>query len=123
MRYFSQSSSSLPLQDFYNILPKPKENPVDYWIRLNKATDTADEGLRSQGRRMENISGEVAQIEWTAKDIQLRIDEYQRESGASAMSYSVPQLKNFQLMLRLCLCPAARPVPTACPAATECSAA
>lgn len=115
MRYFSQSSSSLPLQDFYTTLPKQKENPVDYWIRLNKAADTADEGLRRQGRRMENISGEVAQMfakhcpdpqlssifkckpvsEWTSKDIQLRIDEYQRESGASAMSYSVPQLKSY----------------------------
>lgn len=115
MRYFSQSSSSLPLQDFYTTLPKPKENPVDYWIRLNKAADTADEGLRRLGRRMENISGEVAQMfakhcpdpqlssifkckpvsEWSSKDIQLRIDEYQRESGVSAMSYSVPQLKTY----------------------------
>lgn len=96
MRYFSQSSSSLPLQDFYTTLPKPKENPVDYWIRLNQAADTADEGLRRQGRRMENVSGEVAQMfakhcpdlhlssilkckpvsEWTSRDIQLRIDEY-----------------------------------------------
>ena len=115
MRYFSQSSSSLPLQDFYTTLPKPKENPVDYWIRLNKAADTADEGLRRLGRRMENISGEVAQMfakhcpdpqlssifkckpvsEWSSKDIQLRIDEYQRESGVSAMSCNVPQLKTY----------------------------
>lgn len=114
MRYFSQSSSSLPLQDFYTTLPKPKENPVDYWIRLNKAADTADEGLRRQGRRMDNVSGEVAQMfakhcpdphlssilkckpvsEWTSRDIQLRIDEYQRELRASTLSYNVPQLKS-----------------------------
>lgn len=114
MRYFSQSSSSLPLQDFYTTLPRPKENPVDYWIRLNKAADTADEGLRRQGRRMENIGGEVAQMfakhcpdsqlssifkckpvsEWTSRDIQLRIDEYQREMRASAASYGAPQLKS-----------------------------
>lgn len=114
MRYFSQSSSSLPLQDFYTTLPKPKENPVDYWIRLNKAADTADEGLQRQGRRMENVSGEVAQMfarhchdphlssilnckpvsEWTSRDIQLRLDEYQRELRASTPSYNVPQLKS-----------------------------
>lgn len=115
MRYFSQSSSSLPLQDFYTTLPTQKENPVDYWIRLNKAADTANEGLRRMGRKMENLSGEVAQMfakhcpdpqlsnifrckpvsEWTSKDIQLRIDEYQRESGASTRSFSVPQLKTY----------------------------
>lgn len=33
IRYFGQSLSALPLQDFYTSLPKPKENPVDYWIR------------------------------------------------------------------------------------------
>jgi hypothetical protein len=114
MRYFSQSSSSLPLQDFNTTLPKPKENPVDYWIRLNKAADTADEGLHRQGRKMENICGEVAQMfakhcpdpqlssifkckpvsEWTSRDIQLRVDEYQREWGVSATSQSFPQLKS-----------------------------
>ena len=63
---------------------------------------------------MENINGEVAQMfakhcpdpqlssifkcklvnEWTSKDIQLRIDEYQREWSASATSQSFPQLKS-----------------------------
>lgn len=119
LRYFSQSSSSLPLQDFYTTLPKPKENPVDYWIRLNKAADTADEGLRRQGRKMENVSGEVAQMfakhcpdphlssilkckpvsEWNSRDIQLRIDEYQRELRASTLSYNVPQLKSHPVVV------------------------
>ena len=104
IRYFSESSSCLPLEDFYTTLPKHQESPVDYWIRLNKAADTADEGLQRQGRKMENISGEVARMfvkhcpdpglscifkckpisDWTSRDIQVRIDEYQRELRASA---------------------------------------
>lgn len=101
LSYFSNTSSCLPLADFYSTQPKPKENPVDYWIRVNKAADLADEGLRRQGRRMENMGEEVACMfvkhcpdtelayafkskpihEWTAKQIQERIDEFQREHG------------------------------------------
>lgn len=31
IRYFSSTSSCLPLQDFYSTLPSHRENPVDYW--------------------------------------------------------------------------------------------
>lgn len=93
------SYSCMPLADFYNTLPKSHENPVDYWVRLNKAADIADECLQRQGKRMEDLSKEVAMMfvrnctdpslsvvfksklvdSWTAKDVQVRIDEYQRE--------------------------------------------
>ena len=61
-QHFSEVSySSVPLADFYGTVPKRNECPIDYWVRLNKAADAADECLRRrQGRRMENLSGEVA---------------------------------------------------------------
>lgn len=34
LKYFRDASSCLPLADFYSTCPEPKENPVDYWIRL-----------------------------------------------------------------------------------------
>lgn len=103
IQYFSNTSSCLPLQDFYSTLPNQKENPIDYWIRLNKAADMAEEGLKHQGRHMENMGGEIAKMfvkhcpdpelasvfkykqihEWTSKEIQGRIDEYQRERVSS----------------------------------------
>lgn len=98
-RYFSDAASCLPLADFYSTYPEPRENPVDYWIRLNKSADLAEEGLRRQGRFMDNISMEVTRMfvkhcpdpellclfkckpidEWNARDIQRRLDDYQRE--------------------------------------------
>ncbi|KAL2098393.1 hypothetical protein ACEWY4_007600 [Coilia grayii] len=93
------SYSCMPLADFYNTLPRSHENPVDYWVRLNKAADIADECLQRQGRRMEDLNREVAMMfvrncpdpalsvvfksklvdSWTAKEVQVRINEYQRE--------------------------------------------
>ncbi|KAI3369532.1 hypothetical protein L3Q82_007742 [Scortum barcoo] len=45
--------------DVYNTLPLTGENPMDYWIRLNKAVDVADECLRRQGRNIENPAHEM----------------------------------------------------------------
>ena len=103
LRYFSDVSSCLPLADFYSTLPRPSESPVDYWLRVNRAADLADEGLRRQGRQMDSSDEEIARMfvkhcpnpelssifkskpihEWSARDIQLRIDDYQRELRAS----------------------------------------
>lgn len=114
LHYFSEASSCLPLADFYATLPKHKENPVDYWIRLNKAADLALEGLRRQGKKTENINNEVALMfvkhcpdpelsctlkckpihEWTSRDVQLRIDDYQRELRDSGRAIGTAQLKN-----------------------------
>lgn len=71
---------------------------MDYCIRMNKAADLADEGLRRQGIRFDNIEEvtwmfvkfcpdpSLASIfrckpiqEWSGKEIQSRIDDYQRE--------------------------------------------
>lgn len=52
-------SSTTPLRDFYETLPKQSESGLDYWIRLNKAIDLADECLKRQGKRVEDPSHEV----------------------------------------------------------------
>lgn len=117
IQYFSSTSSCLPLQDFYSTLPLQKENAVDYWIRLNKAADMAEDGLKRQGRYVEDIGGEIAKMfvkhcpdtelasvfkykqihEWSSKDIQERLDEHQRErvSNVKALTskqYAAPLL-------------------------------
>ena len=111
IQYFSSTSSCLPLQDFYSTLPLQNENAVDYWIRLNKAADMAEEGLKRQGRYIENIGGEIAKMfvkhcpdaelasvfkykqihEWTSKDIQERLDEHQRERVSSVKALTPKQ--------------------------------
>jgi len=114
LHYFSEAPSCLPLTDFYGTLPKSKENPVDYWIRLNKAADLALEGLHRQGKQTENMNDEVALMfvkycpdpelsctlkckpihEWTSRDVQLRIDDYQREQRANYRSTVTTHLKS-----------------------------
>lgn len=111
--YFSDSSSCLPLADFYATLPTRGENPVDYWIRLNKAAELAIEGLRRQGQTATPLTHEVACMfvkhcpdpelsyvfkckpvhEWTARDVQQRIDDYQREVSANGRASGAAQLK------------------------------
>lgn len=110
IQYFSNTSSCLSLQDFYSTLPHLGENPIDYWIRLNKAADMAEEGLERQGRHMYDMGGEIAKMfvkhcpdltlasvfkykqihEWTSKEIQERIDEHQRER-VSSFKANVPK--------------------------------
>lgn len=109
-QYFSHTSSCLPLQDFYSTLPSQRESPVDYWIRLNKAADVAEEGLKRQSRPAGDIGGEISKMfvkhcpdsefasvfkckqihEWTPAEIQERVDEYQRER-VSSVKVNVPK--------------------------------
>ncbi|KAK0146218.1 hypothetical protein N1851_014480 [Merluccius polli] len=99
-QHFSESVTSfMPLADFYDTKPFPTESAVDYWIRLNKAVDTAAERLKRQGKTLDNPSGEVAVMfvthcpdpqlllafssrpleEWTATDVQVRLDEHHQK--------------------------------------------
>lgn len=114
LHYFSDAPSCLPLADFYATLPRHRENPVDYWIRLNKAADVALEGLHRQGKKTENMNDEVALMfvkhcpdpelscilkckpihEWTSRDVQQRIDDYQSELRASSRTAGVAPLKS-----------------------------
>ncbi|KAK3539463.1 hypothetical protein QTP70_008485 [Hemibagrus guttatus] len=50
-------------RDFYATLPRAKENPVDYWIRLNKAADLANEGLHRQAKPLFGLlKGQKARV-------------------------------------------------------------
>ena len=99
-QHFSDLSySCMPLANFYSTLPRVHENPIDYWVRRNKAADIAEECLQRQRKSMGNINKEVAMMfvrhcnepslsvifkskladSWTAKEVQERIDEYHRD--------------------------------------------
>lgn len=91
--------SAIPLADFYATKPRTNESPLDYWVRLNKAAEVAEQCLESEGRSMPNQSMELAvmfirncpskelslvfmskpQREWTASQVQDRLDEFLRE--------------------------------------------
>ncbi|CAI5671585.1 unnamed protein product [Oreochromis niloticus] len=97
--------SSLPMKDFYSTVPRPGENAMDYWIRLNKSIDAADECLRRRGKLVEDPSGEVVSMfinhcpdhnlalsfqlkapeEWTAAEVQSRLDNYVRKMRQSSV--------------------------------------
>lgn len=38
------------------------EKHIDYWVHLNKAADMAEEGLKHQGRNIENMGGEISKM-------------------------------------------------------------
>lgn len=142
LQYFSDTSSCLPLADFYSTLPRPGEGPVDYWLRINRAADLAEEGLCRQGRRMENSSEEVARMfvkhcpdpelsaifkckpiqEWSPRDIQLRIDDHQRELRASGRASGAMQVRSHTATLvdmQPSAAPCTQPVSEQC--STQCS--
>lgn len=93
------SCSSMPLADFYSTVPVAGEDPVEYWIRLNKAVDAAEEGLSRHGRHIDDPRREVTMMfvkycpdpslaavlrfkapeKWTAGEIQEHVDRYQIE--------------------------------------------
>lgn len=92
-------SSTTPMRDFYETLPKQSESGLEYWIRLNKAVDLADECLKRQGKRVEDPSHEVTMMfvrhcpepglytalrskpleRWSASEIQALIDSHHRD--------------------------------------------
>lgn len=88
--------SNLPMRDFYNTVPRVGEDAMEYWIRLNKAIDAADECLRRRGRQVEDPSVEVVMMfishcpdptlalsfqlkppeDWTVAEVQSRLDSH-----------------------------------------------
>lgn len=110
-QHFSDSVTSfMPLADFYDTKPSSTETAVDYWIRLNKAIDTAVEGLTRQGKTLDNPSREVTVMfithcpdpelslvfsckpleEWTASDVQVRLDEHHRRKRLQQRQTACP---------------------------------
>ena len=99
-QHFSELSySSMPLSDFYNTLPAPGEDAMEYWVRLNKTVDVADECLKRQGRSIDDPGHEVSMMfikhcpdqslhsvfkfksadKWSACEIQDRLDEHMQD--------------------------------------------
>ncbi len=99
-QHFSELTySAMPLADFYNTLPTAGENAMDYWIRLNKAVDVAEECLKRQRRNLEEPSKEVTMMfvkhcpdpalsavlkfktadKWKASEIQEHLDDHQAQ--------------------------------------------
>lgn len=94
--------SNLPLADFYAVKPYANEGPLDYWISLNKAAEVTEQCLTSK-EPMTDLSlhlvlmfirncpdKELALVfkskpfrEWTAHEVQDRLDEYLRERKVS----------------------------------------
>ncbi|KAI9999524.1 hypothetical protein NQD34_018446 [Periophthalmus magnuspinnatus] len=54
--------SCMPLADFYSTVPVLGETPVEYWLRLNKALDAAEEGLKRLGRNLTDPCHEAAMM-------------------------------------------------------------
>lgn len=72
---------------------------MDYWIRLNKAIDVADECLRRRNKSVEDPAAEAVMIfishcpdpnlamsfqfkpaeQWSAAEVQERLDSHQRD--------------------------------------------
>lgn len=112
-RYFSESPGSCqPLADFYATQPKPKEHPVDYWVRLNEAAELADAHLQRCGGKMENMSSEIAMMfirncpnpdlssvfrckpisKWSTEEVQEAIDEHERDFKSRRPVPSAPKV-------------------------------
>jgi len=90
--------SNMPMADFYNTLPRADESPMDYWIRLNKAIDVADECLRRRNKSVEDPVTEAVMMfishcpdpglalsfqfkpaeQWSAAEVQERLDSHHR---------------------------------------------
>ena len=105
-RHFSELTySNMPMRDFYNTVPMAGEGVMDYWIRLNKAIDVADECLRRRGKSVEDPSAEVVMMfishcpdpglalsfsfksaeKWTAAEVQEKLDAHQRDMRKGAV--------------------------------------
>lgn len=105
-RNFSESPySNMPMADFYNTLPKVDESPMDYWIRLNKAIDVADECLRGRNKCVEDPAAEAVMMfvshcpdpglalsfqfkpaeQWSAAEVQERLDCHSRGSKIASI--------------------------------------
>lgn len=108
--YSELKCSNMPMRDFYSIVPRAGEDAMDYWIRLNKSIDAVDECLRRRGKSVEDPSTEVVMMfishcpdpalslsfqmkapeEWTASEIQRRLDSRVRQSrGVAANAHTV----------------------------------
>lgn len=112
-QHFSDTAfSSMPLADFYGTLPHAGEDPFDYWLRLNRAMDMAEDCLKRQNKKTDDLSHELTVMfirhcpnpelslifkcrpleEWTAADVHARLEEYRREKRCSSVPKAPPAI-------------------------------
>lgn len=99
-QHFSDTlSSSLPLADFYATRPHSGEQPLDYWLRLNKALEVTEDSLERQNKTFDYLSRDLAAMfiqncpdpelslifkckplqQWTVADIHEKLVEHCRD--------------------------------------------
>jgi len=112
-QHFSDTAfSSMPLADFYGTIPLAGEDPFDYWLRLNRAMDMAEDCLKRQDKKIDNLSNELTVMfirhcpdpelslifkcrpveQWTAADVHARLEEYGRERRRGSVSGAPPAI-------------------------------
>lgn len=112
-QYFSDTAySSMPLADFYGTLPHAGEDPFDYWLRLNRAMDMAEDCLKRQNKKTDDLSRELTVMfirhcpdpelslifkcrsveQWTAADVHARLEEYGREKRCNSVPRVPPAI-------------------------------
>ena len=102
--------STMPLADFCATLPLTGEQPFDYWLRLNRAMEVAEECAKRQNERIDNPSRlltamfirhcpdpELALVfkckpvhQWTAADVHERLEECRKERKFSRPAKVLP---------------------------------
>lgn len=105
-RNFSETTySNMPMADFYNTFPKVDESPMDYWIRLNRAIDVADECLCGRNKCVEDPAAEAVMMfvshcpdpglalsfqfkpaeQWSVAEVQERLDCHRRDTKRASI--------------------------------------
>ncbi|CAL9682034.1 unnamed protein product [Knipowitschia caucasica] len=105
-QHFSDTlTSCLPLADFYATKPHSGEQPIDYWLRLNRALEVTEDSLRRQNKTFNYLSRDLAAMfihncpdnelslifkcrplqEWTAADIHDKLVEHCRDHRQAPM--------------------------------------
>lgn len=100
-QHFSDTlTSSLPLADFYATKPHSGEQPLDYWLRLNRALEVTEDSLKRQNKTFDYLSRDLAAMfiqncpdtelsllfkcrplqQWTVADIHEKLVEHCRDS-------------------------------------------
>ena len=102
--------SSLPVADFCATVPLTNEHAFDYWLRLNRAMEVAEDCAKRLGEQVGNPSRLLTHMfirhcpdpelslifkcrplgEWTPADIQQRLDEDRREKRLPRSAKMVP---------------------------------
>lgn len=108
--------STMPLADFYATLPAPSECPFEYWLRLNRAMEMAEDCLKRQNKMIDNPSCELtamfirhcpdpelslifrckASQLWTAAEVHEKLVEHKKDQRYSPYSKTAPAITSLR---------------------------